>query len=90
MRPDIPSDTLVPVGLIAEIEAAAAEEHREPRALVGEAVERYLSARRWLRKDEVHVKIAQALESMQQSGGLDGEKVMAELLVELDPNMRPE
>jgi metal-responsive CopG/Arc/MetJ family transcriptional regulator len=47
-----------PPGLLAEIEAAAAEEHRPARELVGEAVERYLSERRWFRRDEVHAKIA--------------------------------
>jgi hypothetical protein len=44
---------------VPEIEAAAQEEHRAPSGLVGEAVERYLSERRWFPKDEVHAKIAQ-------------------------------
>ena len=84
METERPTDTLIPPGLLSEIEAAAAEEHRAPRELVGEAVERYLSERRWLRKDEAHAKIAQGLESLQQGKGLDGETVMTELLTELD------
>ncbi|HZK89981.1 MAG TPA: hypothetical protein VFC56_07545 [Stellaceae bacterium] len=56
-----------------------------PRELVGEAVERYLSERRYFPKDEVHGKIARGLESLRQGRGLDGEAVMAELLTELDP-----
>jgi hypothetical protein len=79
-----PVDALIPPSLLAEIEAAAAEEHRPARELVGEAVERYLSERRWLRRDEVHAKIAQGLQSLRQGKGLDGESVMAELLAELD------
>jgi hypothetical protein len=47
-------------------------------------VERYLSERRWFRRDEVHAKIAQGLESLRQGKGLDGESVMAELIAELD------
>jgi hypothetical protein len=47
-------------------------------------IARYLSGRRWFRKDEVHAKIAQGLESLQQGEGLDGDTVMAELLAELD------
>ena len=74
--------------MLSEIQAAAAEEHREPRELVREAVERYLSERRWFRKDEVHAKIAQGLESLRQGKGLDGEGVMAELLAELDEPQR--
>jgi hypothetical protein len=54
------------------------------RELVGEAVERYLSERRWFRRGEVHAKIAQGLESLRQGKGLDGESVMAELMAELD------
>jgi hypothetical protein len=77
-------DTLVPSNLLPEIQAAADEEHRAPSELVGEAVERYLSERRWFRKDEVHTKIAQGLESLRQGKGLDGETVMAELIAELD------
>jgi hypothetical protein len=84
MRTERPADTLIPPGLLAEIEAAAAEEHRAPRELIGEVLERYLSERRWFRRDEVHVKIAQGLESLRQGKGLDGEAVMAELLAELD------
>jgi len=84
MKSDSKSDTLVPSGLLPEIHAAAAEEHRAPGELVGEAVERYLSERRWFRKDEVHGKIAQGLESLRQGKGLDGETVMAELIAELD------
>jgi predicted transcriptional regulator len=77
-------DTLVPSNLLSEIEAAAEEEQRAPGDLVGEAVERYLSERRWFHKDEVHAKIAQGLESLRQGKGLDGETVMAELIAELD------
>ena len=84
MKTERPADTLVPPGLLAEIEAAAAEEHRPPRELVGEALERYLSERRWFRKDDLHAKIADGLESLRQGKGLDGEAVMAELLAELD------
>ena len=73
----------LPAGLLAEIEAAAAEEHRPVRELVGEAVERYLAERRWFRRDEVHAKIAQNLESLRQGRGVDGESVMAELVAEL-------
>ena len=78
------SDSLVPSGLLPEIQAAAEEEHRSPGELVGEAVERYLLERRWFRKDEVHTKIAQGLELLRQGKALDGETVMAELLAELD------
>jgi len=70
--------------LLAEIQAAAAEEHRAPSDLVGEAIKRYLSERHWFRRDDVHAKIAQGLESLQQGKGLDGEAVMAELIAELD------
>jgi hypothetical protein len=77
-------DTLVPSNLLPEIEAAAEEERRAPGEIVGEAIERYLSERRWFRKDEVHAKIAQGLESLRQGDGLDGETVMAELIAELD------
>lgn len=84
MKTERPVDALIPPGLLAEIEAAAAEEHRPARELVGEAVERYLSERRWFRKAEVHAKIAQGLESLRQGQGLDGETVMAELIAELD------
>jgi len=79
-------DTLVPSNLLLEIQAAAEEEHRAPGELVGEAIERYLSERRWFRKDEVHAKIAQGLESLRQGKGLGGEAVMAELIAELDPS----
>jgi hypothetical protein len=84
MKPETSADTLVPSGLLPEIRAAAAEEHRAPSDLVGEAIERYLSERRWFREDKVHAKIAQALESLRQGKGLDGETVMAELTAELD------
>jgi predicted transcriptional regulator len=84
MKTGHPADALIPPNLLAEIKAAAAEEHRPARELVGEAVERYLSERRWLRRDEVHAKIAQGLQSLRQGRGLDGESVMAELLAELD------
>ena len=84
MKTEHPAEALIPPGLLAEIEAAAAEERRSARELVGEAVERYLSERRWFRRDEVHAKIAQGLESLRQGKGLDGESVMAELIAELD------
>jgi len=75
---------LVPVDLVPAIEAAAQEEHRAPRELVGEAIERYLAERRYFRPDDVHAKIAQGLESLREGRGLDGEAVMTELLAELD------
>jgi len=84
MRSEDPTDTLVPPDLLVEVEAAAEEERRAAGELVGEAIERYLSERRWFRKDEVHLKIAQGLASLQHGKGLDGEAVMAELLAELD------
>ncbi len=84
MKTERPADALITRGLLAKIEAAAAEEHRPAHELVEEAVERYLSERRWFRKDEVHAKIAQGLESLRQGKGLDGETVMAELIAELD------
>jgi hypothetical protein len=84
MKPDTTADTLVPSGLLPEIHAAAEEEHRAPAELVGEAVERYLRERRLFRKDEVHAKTAQGLESLRQGKGLNGEAVMAELLADLD------
>jgi predicted transcriptional regulator len=84
MKSATPPDTLIPLDLLPAIRAAAEEEHRSPRELVTEAVERYLSERRWFRKDEAHAKIAQGLESLRQGKGLDGEAVMAELLAELD------
>ena len=84
MKPDTTADTLVPFGLLPEIHAAAEEEHRAPTELVGEAVERYLRERRLFRKDQVHAKIAEGLESLPQGKGLDGEAVMAELIAELD------
>jgi hypothetical protein len=46
MRSVDPSDTLVPPDLLVEVEAAAEEEHREPRELVREAVTWYLEQRR--------------------------------------------
>ncbi|HEX3861677.1 MAG TPA: hypothetical protein VHY35_08285 [Stellaceae bacterium] len=85
MKKSDPSfDTLIPSGLLLEIQAAAEEEHREPRELVREAVERYLSERHWFRKDVVHAKIAEGLGSLRQGKALDGEAVMEELLAELD------
>lgn len=79
-------DTLVPVpsDLHAAEEEAAAEEHRAPNDLVGEAIKRYLAERRWFRKDDVHAKIAAGLESLRRGEGLDGEAVMAEMLAALD------
>ena len=79
------SAELVPDDLMPALEQAAQEEHRSPRELVGEALERYLAERRYFRSDEVHRKIAQGLESLRQGKGLDGEAVIAELLAELDP-----
>jgi hypothetical protein len=70
-----------PAACWPKIEAAAAEEHGPTRELVGEAVERYLSERRW---DEVHAKIAKGLESLRQGKGLDGASVVAEPIAELD------
>lgn len=70
--------------LLAEVEAAAVEEDRSVHALVGEAVERYLSERRWSPRDGIHAKIARGLESLRQGKGLDGESAMAELIAELD------
>jgi predicted transcriptional regulator len=78
------SNDLVPAELVPAIEAAARAEQRLPRELVAEAVERYLSDRRYFQPDEAHAKIAQGLESLRQGKGLDGEAVMAELLAELD------
>jgi predicted transcriptional regulator len=85
MKSELPPDSLVPPALIPEIQAAAEEEHRDPRELVGEAVKRYLSERRIFRPDEVHQKIARGLSSLQEGKAVDGEAVMAELLAELDP-----
>jgi hypothetical protein len=70
--------------LLIELQAAAEEEQRAPRELVSEAVERYLSDRRWFRRTEVHEKVAQGLESLGQGKGVDGESVVAELLAELE------
>lgn len=47
MRSRHPTDTFVPPGLLAEIEAAAEEEHRAPGELVREAIERYMDEREW-------------------------------------------
>jgi hypothetical protein len=82
-------DTLVPSDLIPEIRAAAAEEHRSADELVGEAVARYLAERRWFRRDEVHAKIEQGLESLRWGKGRDGETAMAELMAALDPSEPP-
>ena len=84
MKPETTGDTLVPSDLLAEIQEAAAEEHRAPSDLVDEAIRRYLSERRWFRKDDVHAKIAKGLESLRHGQGLDGETVMAEMIAELD------
>jgi predicted transcriptional regulator len=87
MKTDHAADSFVPPGLLREIEAAAEEERRAPSELVGEAIERYLSERRWFRRNEAHAKIARGLASLRQGEGLDGEAVIAELLAELDaPN----
>jgi hypothetical protein len=84
MQSDAPRDPLIHPRLLPAIEAAAEEERRAPGDLVTEAIERYLSERRWFRKDEVHAKIAEGLESLRQGKGLDGESAIAELLAELD------
>lgn len=47
MKTESALDTLVPPGLLAEVQAAAEEEHREPRELVREALERYMDDREW-------------------------------------------
>jgi len=47
MKTERPADTLVPPGLLAEVQAAAEEEHRAPAELVREAIERYLDEREW-------------------------------------------
>lgn len=47
MKSETLSPDLVPPDLIPEINATAEEEHRAPQELVGEAVERYLRAKRW-------------------------------------------
>jgi hypothetical protein len=46
MRPESLTDNLVPPDLLAEVQAVADEEHREPRELVREAVTLYLKQRR--------------------------------------------
>lgn len=79
------SKELVPAELVPAVEKAAKEEQRSPQELVGEALEQYLSARRYFSADEVHRKIAAGLESLRQGKALDGEAVMAELLAGLDP-----
>ena len=84
MKSETPLDTLIPPDLLHAVQTAAEEEDRTPRDLLTEAVERYLSERRWFRKDGVHAKIAQGLESLRQGKALDGEPAMAELLAELD------
>ena len=84
MKSSAVHDSLVPPSLRLEIQAVAAEEHRAPGEIVGEALERYLSQRKWFRDVDVHAKIAQGLESLGQGNGLDGEAVMTELLAELD------
>jgi hypothetical protein len=47
MKSEIAPETLVPPGLLPEIQAAAEEEHREPGELVRDALERYLREKRW-------------------------------------------
>jgi predicted transcriptional regulator len=83
MTSETPRDALIHPRLIPAIQAAAEEEQRPPRDLVTEAIERYLSERRWFSKDEVQEKIAQGLESLRQGKGLDGESAITELLAEL-------
>src|SRR5262249_39067168 len=84
MSSDTRQNALIPPDLFSAVQAAAEEEHRDPGELVTEAVERYLSERRWFRRDEVHAQIAEGLESLRQGKGLDGDSVIAELLAELD------
>jgi hypothetical protein len=83
MTSETPRDALIHPRLMPAIQAAAEEEQRAPRDLVTEAIERYLSERRWFSKDEVQEKIAQGLESLRQGKGLDGESAITELLAEL-------
>ena len=47
MKTERPTDTLVLPGLLAEVQAAAEEEHRAPGELVREAIERYMDEREW-------------------------------------------
>jgi hypothetical protein len=47
MKTQGPTDVLVPPGLIAEVQAAADEEHPAPAELVREAIERYMDEREW-------------------------------------------
>jgi hypothetical protein len=47
MKTESAPDILVPPGLLAEVQAAAEEEHREPGDLVRDALERYLREKRW-------------------------------------------
>jgi predicted transcriptional regulator len=84
MKPETTGDNLVPPDLLPEIRAAAAQEHRTPSDLVGEAIRRYLSERRWFGRDDVHAKIVEGLDSLREGKGLDGETVMAEMLAALD------
>jgi hypothetical protein len=84
MKSETPHDELIHPRLLPAIKAAAEEEQRAPCDLVTEAIERYLSERRWFSKDEANEKIAQGLDSLRQGKGLDGESVIAGLLAELD------
>jgi predicted transcriptional regulator len=84
MKPETTGDNLVPADLLPQIRAAAAEEHRTPSDLVGEAIRRYLSERHWFGREDVHAKIVKGLESLREGKGLDGETVMAEMLAALD------
>jgi hypothetical protein len=43
------TDVAIPSALVAEIQAAADEEHRSPGDLVREALERYIEDREWKR-----------------------------------------
>lgn len=49
MKTENSPDTLLPPSLLAEVQAAADEEHRPSAELVREAIERYLQDRRWQR-----------------------------------------
>jgi predicted transcriptional regulator len=74
----------LPASLQAELQAAAAQEHRPAGELLCDAVEQFLAERRRFSRHDAHSKIARGLESLSQGKGLDGESVMADLLAELD------
>jgi hypothetical protein len=60
MKTQGPTDALVPPGLLAEVQAAADEEHRAPAELVYETIERYIDEREWrklLADGQEHVRV---------------------------------